>query len=42
MLFNDAWQPILGETKHPAGLRRPGAECWPETWQIVTRSLKML
>src|SRR5215470_13619930 len=21
MLYNDAWQPILGETKHPAGLR---------------------
>jgi signal transduction histidine kinase/CheY-like chemotaxis protein len=35
MLYNDAWQPILGETKHPAGLGRPGAESWPETWPIV-------
>jgi PAS domain S-box-containing protein len=35
MLYNDAWQPILGETKHPTGLGRPGAESWPETWDIV-------
>jgi two-component sensor histidine kinase len=35
MLYNDAWQPILGETKHPAGLGRPGKESWPETWPIV-------
>ena len=35
MLYNDAWQPILGETKHPAGLGRPGRESWPETWPIV-------
>ena len=35
MLYNDAWQPILGETKHPAGLGRPGADSWPETWSIV-------
>jgi len=35
MLYNDAWRPILGETKHPAGLGRPGAESWPETWTLV-------
>ena len=35
MLYNDAWQPILGDTKHPKGLGRPGAESWPETWSIV-------
>src|SRR5215475_1400465 len=35
MLYNDASQPILGETKHPAGLGRPGQESWPETWPIV-------
>src|SRR5262245_18331511 len=28
MIYNDAWQPILGDTKHPAGLGRPGAESW--------------
>jgi hypothetical protein len=35
MLYNDAWQPILGETKHPGGLGRPGRDLWPETWPIV-------
>jgi len=35
MLYNDAWQPILGDTKHPAGLGRPGQESWPETWPVV-------
>jgi two-component sensor histidine kinase len=35
MLYNDAWQPILGETKHPGGLGRPGADSWPDTWPIV-------
>src|SRR6516162_9227478 len=35
MLYNDAWQPILGETKHQAGLGRPAAEVWPETWPIA-------
>jgi PAS domain S-box-containing protein len=35
LLYNDAWQPILGETKHPAGLGRSAAEVWPETWPIV-------
>ena len=35
MLYNDAWQPILGETKHPRGLGRPGADSWPDTWPIV-------
>ena len=40
MLYNDAWQPILGETKHPAGLGRPGKESWPETWEIVGRQFE--
>ena len=35
MLYNDAWRPVLGETKHPAGLGRPGAETWPEIWDII-------
>jgi signal transduction histidine kinase/ActR/RegA family two-component response regulator len=35
MLYNDAWRPVLGETKHPAGLGRPGKESWPETWPVV-------
>ena len=40
MLYNDAWQPILGETKHPGGLGRPGAESWPETWPIVGKQFE--
>lgn len=35
MLYNDAWRPILGETKHPQGFARPGKASWPETWPIV-------
>ena len=40
MLYNDAWQPILGETKHPGGLGKPGAESWPETWPIVGKQFE--
>jgi two-component sensor histidine kinase len=40
MLYNDAWQPILGETKHPGGLGRPGRDSWPETWPIVGREFE--
>jgi two-component sensor histidine kinase len=40
MLYNDAWQPILGEVKHPAGLGRPGAASWPETWPIVRQQFE--
>ena len=35
MLYNDAWQPILGDAKYPVGLGRPGAESWRETWPVV-------
>jgi transcriptional regulator with GAF, ATPase, and Fis domain len=35
MLYNDAWRPILGKTKHPAALGRPGIESWPEIWDII-------
>src|SRR6266404_1360204 len=35
MLYNDAWRPLLGKTKHPAGLGRPGNESWPEIWDII-------
>lgn len=40
MLYNDAWQPILGDTKHPADLGRPAHEAWPETWPIVSRQFE--
>ncbi|MEP0800455.1 ATP-binding protein [Funiculus sociatus] len=34
LLYNDAWQPILG-TKHPKALGRPGQEVWLEIWDII-------
>jgi PAS domain S-box-containing protein len=35
MFYNDAWRPILGKTKHPTALGRPGIESWPEIWDII-------
>ena len=35
MLYNDAYRPILGTTKHPAALGQRGRECWPEIWHII-------
>lgn len=34
LLYNDAWQSILG-TKHPKALGRPGQEVWSEIWDII-------
>jgi signal transduction histidine kinase len=39
MLYNDAWRPILGATKHPKGLGRPGIESWPEIWDVIGEQL---
>ena len=38
LLYNDAWQPILG-TKHPKALGRPGQEVWSEIWDIIGAQL---
>ncbi|MBW4477455.1 MAG: response regulator [Tolypothrix brevis GSE-NOS-MK-07-07A] len=35
MLYNDAYRPILGATKHPQALGQPGRECWSEIWDII-------
>ncbi len=35
LLYNDAWRPCLGATKHPQALGRPGQEVWPEIWDII-------
>ena len=35
MLYNDAYCPILGATKHPQAMGRGGREVWPETWPIL-------
>ncbi len=40
MLYNDAWRPVLGATKHPSGLGRPGIESWPEIWEIIGSQMR--
>src|ERR1700751_1938415 len=35
MLYNDRYRPMLGATKHPKGLGRPGIESWPEIWDLI-------
>src|SRR3982750_4851708 len=35
MLYNDAYRPMLGATKHPGALGQAGRECWPEIWHII-------
>lgn len=40
MLYNDAWRPVLGATKHPSGFGRPGVESWPEIWDIIGEQMR--
>ncbi|MGD0677126.1 MAG: ATP-binding protein [Polyangiaceae bacterium] len=35
MFYNDGYRPMLGESKHPQFLGRPGQECWAEIWEII-------
>src|SRR6476661_679519 len=35
MLYNDAYRPMLGATKHPQAMGRAGREVWPEIWEII-------
>jgi len=35
MLYNDAYRPILGTTKHPTSMGQRGRDCWPEIWDII-------
>jgi PAS domain S-box-containing protein len=35
VLYNDAYIPFLGETKHPRALGRPGQEVWGEIWDTI-------
>jgi signal transduction histidine kinase/CheY-like chemotaxis protein len=35
MFYNDAYRPMLGESKHPHFLGRRGQECWAEIWSII-------
>jgi hypothetical protein len=34
-VYNDSYRPILGATKHPSALGKPGPEVWPEIWDII-------
>ena len=34
-LYNDAYRPMLGATKHPMAMGQPGREFWPEIWDII-------
>ncbi|MBF6589491.1 MAG: PAS domain-containing protein [Ktedonobacterales bacterium] len=35
MLYNDAYRPILGTTKHPDAMGQAGRACWPEIWETI-------
>ena len=35
MLYNDAYRPILGSTKHPKAMGQCGQECWAEIWDVI-------
>jgi PAS domain S-box-containing protein len=35
MLYNDAYRPMLGSSKHPRALGQAGRDCWPEIWEII-------
>jgi signal transduction histidine kinase/CheY-like chemotaxis protein len=35
MLYNDAYRPMLGTTKHPQALGHRGQDCWSEIWNII-------
>ncbi len=35
MFYNDAYRPMLGESKHPQFFGGSGKECWAEIWDII-------
>ena len=42
MVYNDAYRPMLGETKHPRALGAPGREVWPEIWDVIGPMLEQV
>jgi len=34
-VYNDAFRPILGATKHPAALGQRASACWSEIWDVI-------
>ena len=35
MIYNDAYRPMLGQSKHPRALGAPGREVWAEIWDVI-------
>ena len=40
VLYNDAYIPFLGESKHPRYLGAAGRECWAEIWDVIEPMLE--
>jgi signal transduction histidine kinase/DNA-binding response OmpR family regulator len=34
-LYNDRYRPVLGATKHPGALGKPGKDIFPEVWDFI-------
>jgi hypothetical protein len=39
-LYNDPYRPMLGASKHPAAMGRPGEETWREIWDVIGPMLR--
>ncbi|HTD27807.1 MAG TPA: hypothetical protein VK660_00300, partial [Xanthomonadaceae bacterium] len=35
MFYNDAYRPMLGDSKHPQFLGASGKACWAEVWDVI-------
>src|SRR4051812_38541577 len=35
MIYNDAYRPMLGASKHPGAMGQDGVDVWPEIWHII-------
>ena len=40
MLYNDAYRPILGVSKHPKAIGQRGQDCWVEIWHVIEPMLE--
>ena len=42
MIYNDAYRPMLGQSKHPRALGAPGREVWGEIWDVIGPMLEQV
>ncbi len=42
IIYNDAWRPTLGSTKHPHALGQPAKKVWPEIWSTIGPMLEQV